>query len=123
MFDQELVRIILCRVDEALEKIKHRFSGIDSPAYFFDTPEGEERLDGICMLFIACGESLKNIDKITSNVFLAKYPDVDWTGIKGFSDVIAHQYFDVDAEQVFWICRHNLYSLSSTVKKMIHDLS
>lgn len=48
--------------------------------YFMDTPEGQEKLDGICMQLIAIGESLKNIDKITDKRLLEKYPQVDWKG-------------------------------------------
>ena len=73
-------------------------------------------------LFIAIGESLKNIDKITAGALLAKYPEIDWTGVKGFRDIIAHHYFDIDAEQVFWICKHNLEPLSVTIKKMILEM-
>jgi len=53
------------------------------------------------MLFIAIGESLKNIDKITQGRLLSDYPEIDWVGVKGFRDIIAHHYFDIDAEQVF----------------------
>lgn len=31
-------------------------------------------------------------------------------------------YFDIDAEQVFWICKHNLEPLSKTIKTMISEL-
>jgi len=44
---------------------------------FTDSPEGMEKLDGICMLIIAIGESLKNIDKITNNELLPEYPEID----------------------------------------------
>ena len=74
------------------------------------------------MLLIAVGESLKNIDKITSGSLLAQYPDVDWTGAKKLRDIIAHHYFDVDAEQIFWILQHEIQSLSSALKRMIQDI-
>jgi uncharacterized protein with HEPN domain len=98
-------------------------SHVESPDYFTGTPEGVERLDGIAMLFIAIGESLKNIDKITAGTLLSKCPEIDWTGVKGFRDIIAHHYFDIDAEQVFWFCKHNLESLSVTIKKMIQEMA
>ncbi len=123
MFDKDLVQAILLQIDEAIEKIKKRTSHIQSPDYFTGTPEGPEKLDGIAMLFIAIGESLKNIDKITAGTLLSNYPEIDWTGVKGFRDVIAHHYFDIDAEQVFWICKHNLEPLSVTIKKMIQEMA
>jgi uncharacterized protein with HEPN domain len=122
MFDKDLVQAILLQIDEAIEKIRQRTAHIKSPDYFTSAPEGVEKLDGIAMLFIAIGESLKNIDKITAGTLLSKYPEIDWTGVKGFRDIIAHHYFDIDAEQVFWICKHNLEPLSVTIKKMIQEM-
>jgi len=122
MFDKGLVQAILIQIDEAIEKIKYRTGSISSSDYFTGSPEGMERLDGIAMLFIAIGESLKNIDKITRGTLLSDHPEIDWTGVKGFRDIIAHHYFDIDAEQVFWICKHNLESLSKTIKTMITEL-
>jgi uncharacterized protein with HEPN domain len=82
-----------------------------------------EKLDAVAMLFIAIGESLKNVDKITGGTLLTKHPEIDWTGVKGFRDIIAHHYFDIDAEQVFWILKHNLEPLSRTIKTMIEELA
>jgi len=122
MFDTELIRDILRQTDEAIDKIVNRVSNIKSAVFFTDSPEGMEKLDSICMLFIAIGESIKNIDKITAGTLLKKYPEIDWTGVKGFRDIIVHHYFDIDAEQVFWICSHELISLSKTIKKMLQEL-
>lgn len=122
MFDKPLVLSILKQIEDALGKIKSRTSNIHSANDFTDTPAGMEKLDGIFMLFIAIGEALKNIDKITEGHLLSKYPEIDWKGAIGFRDIIAHHYFDIDAEQVFWICRHELEPLSSTVRKMIKEL-
>ena len=123
MFDRELVRSILLQVDEAIDRIQMRTLQVDRADFFTATPEGMEKLDAVAMLFIAIGESLKKIDKITSGSLLAKHPEIDWTGIKGFRDIIAHHYFDVDAEQVFWILRNNLVPLSVVVKKMIKEIA
>lgn len=122
MFDKELVRAILLQIDDAIEKIKGRCAHVDNADYFTGTPEGMEKLDSIAMLFIAIGESLKNLDKITGGVLLAKYPEIDWAGVKGFRDIIAHHYFDIDAEQVFWILKHNLGPLSETIKRIVREL-
>jgi len=81
-----------------------------------------ESLDSICMLFMAVGEALKNIEKITGGELLVRYPEVDWKGAIGVRYIIVHQYFDVDAERVFWICSHELAPLSVAVEKMIREL-
>jgi uncharacterized protein with HEPN domain len=121
MFDKALAYSILTQIDEAIGRIKTRTAEIVSADYFTSSPAGMERLDGIAMLFMAIGESIKNLDKITGGTLLSKYLEIDWTGIKGFRDIIAHHYFDIDAEQVFWIVRHNLEQLSTVIKAMIKE--
>ena len=122
MFDKDLALSILQQIDEALEKIKSRAAQIHSADDFTYSPSGMEKLDSICMQFIAIGEALKNIDKITGGSLLSQYPETDWKGAIGFRDIIAHHYFDIDAEEVFWICAHELTPLSSTIKRMIEEL-
>lgn len=122
MYDKELVFDILKQTLEATEKITRRFEKINNVADFTNSEFGMERLDSICMLLIAIGESLKNIDKITKGTLLLDYPEIDWRGAKGLRDIIAHQYFNVDAEEIFWVCEKHIPPLSETIEKMISDL-
>jgi uncharacterized protein with HEPN domain len=108
MYNKNLVSNILRQVDEAIDKIIYRTKSIKSSDDFTNSPDGMEKLDSVCMLFIVIGESLKNIDKITSQNLLNDYPEIDWKGIKGFRDIIAHHYFDIDAEEIYWICSNTL---------------
>lgn len=108
MYDRSLALAILEQIDEALDTIKDRCATIRCVDDLTETPSGKERLDGLCMLFMAIGEALKNLDKISGGSLLHCYPEIDWTGVIGFRDIIAHHYFDIDAEQVFWICSHQL---------------
>jgi uncharacterized protein with HEPN domain len=123
MYDVELVLEILRQVHEAGKRIERRFSPVCHPNDFLVTDEGLDRLDAICMVLIAIGESLKNLDKLTNGELLARYPGVDWKGAKGARDIISHHYFDLDAEAVFGICRNDMPSLITTIGKMLEDLS
>ena len=122
MFDKELVSSILSEIEAALLKIQKRSAAANNASYFTDSVEGMEKLDGICMLFMAVGEGIKNIDKMTEGKLFEKYPSIDWEGVKGFRDIIAHHYFDIDAEQVFWIIKNELKPLSETISKILGDL-
>jgi uncharacterized protein with HEPN domain len=122
MYDRTLVLDILGQIDGALQKVRDRSRRIASADELTATPEGEERLDGLCMLFIAIGESLKNLGKITGGELFAAHPEIDWKGAMGFRDVIAHRYFDIDAEQVWWICTHEVGPLSEAIRRMIDEL-
>jgi hypothetical protein len=53
MFDKTLVLSVLRQIDEALEKIASRAKLIRSPNDFTGSPVGMEKLDSICMLFMA----------------------------------------------------------------------
>jgi uncharacterized protein with HEPN domain len=53
---------------------------------------------------------------------LSRYPEIDWAGAKKLRDIIAHHYFDIDAEQIFWIIEHELQPLSATIKKMMGEV-
>lgn len=122
MYDRNLVLEILNQIHNAVLTIIQRFEPVKSVNDFPDTPEGMEKLDAICMQLIAVGESLKNIDKITGNSLLCQYPEINWKGIKGIRDVISHQYFDIDAEEIYWVCSNNLRPLSETIQKMIDEI-
>jgi len=74
------------------------------------------------MLLIAIGESLKNIDKITAESLLSRYPKMDWKGAKGMRDIISHHYFDIDAEEIFWVCKHQMKPLADTIAKIIEEI-
>lgn len=123
MYDKSLVIEILTQILNASKTVAKRFEVVTSVDYFTDTPEGLEKLDAICMQLIAIGESLKNIDKITNNTLLEKYPQVDWRGAKGIRDIISHHYFDIDAEEIYFVCDTKLETLIKTIEKMLEDLS
>jgi len=123
MYDKSLALSILMQIEEALQKIVRRASRYRSAEEFTSSEAGTESLDSICMLFMAVGKALKNVDKITGGSLLSQYPEIDWKGAMGFRDIIAHQYFDIDAEQVFWVCTRELEPLSSAIRKMIRELS
>ena len=122
MYDKELVCNILYQKSDATQKVSQRFEKIRTVSDFTDSSAGMEKLDSICMLLIAIGESLKNIDKITEQSLLKQYPEIDWIGAKGLRDIISHQYFDVDAEEIFWVCEKHIPPLSKTIEKMIFNL-
>jgi uncharacterized protein with HEPN domain len=121
MYDVELISEILRQIHEAGKRIERRFSSVRCPEDFLATDEGLDRLDAICMMLIAIGESLKNLDKLTNGILLARYPAVDWKGAKGARDIISHHYFDLNAEAVFGICQADIPTLTATVETMIAE--
>ena len=122
MYDKELVLEILSQISDAVDVALQRFEVVSDVSYFTDSPNGKEKLDSICMLLIAIGESLKNIDKITNKMLLVKYPNIDWKAAKGMRDIVAHHYFDIDAGEIYFVCDKKLEDLGTTIDKMRNDL-
>ena len=81
-----------------------------------------ERLDSTCMLLLAIGESIKGIDKMTQKRLFPNYPEVDWKGVMGIRDIIAHHYFDIDESIVFDVVKNKLPGMLETINKMIEDI-
>jgi uncharacterized protein with HEPN domain len=123
MFDCELVSAILQQIIEATTRIERRCAAINTPDDFLATESGIDKLDGICMMLIAIGESLKNLDKITCGKLLSTHPEIDWKGAKGIRDIISHHYFDLDAEVVFSVCMDRLPGLVQAIKSMQNEIA
>jgi uncharacterized protein with HEPN domain len=122
MFDKKLILEILEQIQNAIQTIQRRFEPIRTVNDFTDSEGGVEKLDAICMQLIAIGESLKNLDKVTDNSLLRRYPGIDWKKIKGMRDIISHHYFDVDADLIYDVCANHIAKLGENIQKMINDL-
>ena len=62
------------------------------------------------------GESFKNLDKVTNNELLPLYLSIEWKEVKGVRDVIAHHYFDIDANEIFSIINNDFDSLKDAIQ-------
>jgi len=122
MSDINLLVERLKTVLTALERIPRRFGDIADPNDFLASDDGIDRMDAICMILISAGEEFKKIDRQTEGKIFARYPQVQWRGAIGLRDVLAHGYFDVDAEQLYAICKERIPALIETLKTMIEDL-
>jgi uncharacterized protein with HEPN domain len=111
------------RIESSVERIIENSNRIESYQYYYNSPGGMERLESTCMLLIAIGESLKGIDKLTDKALLSKYPNVDWKGAMGIRDIIAHHYFDLDAEIVFNVVKTKLPDMLKTIRQIKQDLN
>ena len=122
MPDMALLRERLQQVEESLYRIQRRSANIHSPDNFTDNEDNLDKLDAIAMMLIAVGESFKKIDLETDGQWLIKYPEIDWHGVIGLRNVLAHDYFDIDAEEIYKICRRDIPQLLNTVQHMLRDI-
>jgi uncharacterized protein with HEPN domain len=122
MYDRQELKDRLKDMLEVLERIPRRFESIRSPEDFLSDETGLEHLDSICMILVAVGEAFRQLEAKTKGDWLARYPQIPWRDVIGVRNVIAHGYFDVDAEQVFTICKKDIPELIETIRVMIKDL-
>jgi uncharacterized protein with HEPN domain len=110
-----LIRHTLDKLSLAIDRLQERTVSIQTVDDFLATPGGMEKLDAACMVLIAIGETVKNLDKITEKKLLPTYPAIPWKNVMGIRDIIAHHYFEVDADVVFEIVNKQLASLKEAV--------
>jgi uncharacterized protein with HEPN domain len=110
--------MLLTPLRQALERIERKAQPLLSDPALLDREAGQDLLDVICMQFLAAGEALKRVEKLQPGLLAASFPDIDWKGAMGFRDVIAHQYFDLDAEQVLLICQQALPGVLAAIRAL-----
>jgi uncharacterized protein with HEPN domain len=115
--------VLLTPLRQALERIERKAAPLLAAPALLDGEEGQDLLDVICMQFLAAGEALKRLEKLEPGLQTTNYPDIDWKGAMGFRDVIAHQYFDLDAEQVLLICQDALPGVLSAIRSLEEQAS
>ena len=122
MFDKLIAFHTLELIRDSLELIEKRCSDIYSVDDFLLSDSGMMKLDSVCMKLTAIGESIKNLDKITNKELLVKYPEIPRRNVMGIRDIIVHHYFDVDADEIFRICKEDIPQLYKVIIKIINDL-
>jgi uncharacterized protein with HEPN domain len=103
---------------KAISRIERKSQPLLSDPSLLDSEVGQDALDVICMQFMAVGEGLKRFERHWPGVLASQFPQVDWKGAMGFRDVIAHQYFDLDEEQVLLICEQSLPEMAAALRRL-----
>jgi len=106
--DQHCLESIL----EAIDRIIEYTSSINTAD---DFNNDYRNFDATMMNFVVIGEM---IDKI-SDEFKKKHPEIDWIKIKGFRNIDAHDYFGIDAEEVWQIIKTKIPTLKSDIKLLL----
>jgi uncharacterized protein with HEPN domain len=117
-WDQRLAASVLSQMIALVETLITRMQPVQSADDLTASEQGRLLLDAVCMQYLALGEAVKQLDKLTGFTLQVQAPDQDWKGIMGFRDVLAHQYFNIDPRQVLWITQEALPSLLQKLKEI-----
>ena len=72
--------------------------------------------DACMMNFIVIGEM---VEKLSEELILNTEERINWSKVKGFRNIIAHNYFGIDAEEVWQIIQTSLQNLRSNLEEII----
>jgi len=122
MFDKDMAYNLVCLIYDNLKIVQLRTANIKSSDDFTSSESGIILLDSICMKFVAIGETIKNLDKITNKELLRRYTRINWTQVMGMRDIIVHHYFEVDAEEIYKTLQEDIPLLFTTITEIKEDL-
>lgn len=118
---REEITLLLEQIRNSLATVIDRALIVKKVEDFTHSADGMMRLDSICMQLVTVGEAIKNIDKYTNKELFPQYPSIDWRSVMGLRDIIAHQYFNVDAEIILRIVKVNIPELLIVIDHIISD--
>ena len=79
--------------------------------------EDEKTFDAVLMNFVIIGEAVARLSTTLKN----ENKHIPWGGVQGFRNIVAHDYFGVDAEEVWQIIKNSLSELELQVKKILES--
>jgi len=102
----------LVNIGEAIEKIeKYAADFMNADNLFKDS----KSFDAVLMNFIVIGEMTAKL----SEDFKNENPEIEWWKIKGLRNIVAHDYFGVDAEEIWQIIHNKIPALKLFIQKKI----
>ncbi len=102
---------LLAIIDSCNKISRFTIDLMDAEAFFAD----QESFDAVLMNFILIGEAVSKL----SEDLKAANTQVPWLKIKGFRNIAAHEYFGVDAEEVWQIIKNHLPELEGNVEQIL----
>ena len=123
MCRKPLVLDALENIEQSLNDILEWTKTVCSVDDFLTSPSGMILLNAVCMKLFAVGEEIKSIDKRTDRQLFLLYPAINWKEAMKMRDVIAHHYFEIDADIVFKTLQQDIPPLLRAIRQMKNDLA
>lgn len=102
----------LLAMKDAAEKILRFSNDFENADDFYGDVKS---FDATLMNFLVLGEA---VSKITTP-FTSANPKIEWTKIKGLRNIVAHDYFGVDAEEIWEIIQKHIPKLISDLEEIL----
>lgn len=103
---------ILLSILGNIEKILKYSSGYESAVAFY---ENDRDFDASMMNFIVIGEQVGKLsDELKNN-----NPQIDWSKIYSFRNIIAHHYFGINVDIVWQIIQNDLKNFRKNISILV----
>ena len=116
---EERVLLTLKSIEETMKRIVEWNKHISSTDDYYASPSGMQLLAANCTLITAIGEGVNRINRIRPDFLELNFPDVPWIDIIGMRNRIAHGYFELDADIVYYAVTEDIPELLPTIQQAI----
>ncbi len=96
---------------KAARKVVEYATGLDESSFMASSRDQ----DAILRQLTIVGEAAKRV----SEEFRTSHPEVPWRRVAGFRDVVVHDYFKVDIEEVWRIVQGDVPSLIAVIEPLV----
>ncbi|WP_321468182.1 HepT-like ribonuclease domain-containing protein [Halarcobacter sp.] len=105
-------KLSLLSIIEAIEKIERYTKEYSNADDFYHS---ERDFDATMMQFVIIGEMISKIDE----TFKTQHSNIPWHKIKGFRNIVAHNYFGIDADEIWEIITLKIKPLKKDIENIL----
>jgi uncharacterized protein with HEPN domain len=106
------IKLNLNALLEAIEKIGLYSKDFEDADMFY---HDQKSFDASMMQFVVIGEIISRLDADYKNT----HSEIPWQKIKDFRNIVAHDYFGIDADEIWDIINNKLLPLKDDISKLI----
>ena len=104
-------KLFIGDIFDSIKLIENYVKDMDFEDFSYD----RKTIDAVVRNFEIIGEASRNIPHEIRN----KYPDIDWNGMIGLRNRIAHEYFGLDTSIIWFIIKQELPILKEKIKDIL----
>lgn len=97
---------------ESIEKISRYSQDFENADAFY---HDQKSFDASMMQFVVIGEIISRMDE----TFKSAHTEIPWQKIKDFRNIIAHDYFGIDADEIWDIINNKLLPLKKDIQILL----